>query len=109
MAITNNAQIQVGDIGTQLQIEVVDQDSVVVDIGPATTKEICLSKPSGTNVKFTASFPSGGDGSDGLMEYITESGDLDEEGVWKIQGRVVFTTGEWRTGVDSFRVYDNIC
>lgn len=109
MTVLNAAQVHVGDIGTQIQIKVVDQDGNVVSLAPATTKEICFEKPSGAKVTKTAVFPVGGDGTDGLMEYITIADDLDEAGPWQIQGRVVFVTGEWRTEVDTFRVYPNIC
>ncbi len=47
-------------------------------------------------------------GTDGLIKYTTISGDLDIGGTWKIQARVVFPTGEWKSSVDEFIVYPNI-
>ena len=107
MTIINNAEIHKFDVGTQIQILVVDQALVPIDIGPATTKEIIFEKPDKTRVVQTAAFPSGGDGSDGLMEYITQANDLDQVGDWRIQGYIVLASGEWRTEIDTFEVKGN--
>ena len=86
-----------------------DQDDVAVDISSETTKQIFFKKPDKTVVTQTAAFPSGGSGTDGIMEYVTISGDLDTVGTWEWQGYVILTDGsEYRTDRDEFLVLDNL-
>ena len=47
-------------------------------------------------------------GVDGKMQYTTVADDLDIEGKWKIQGKVVLPTGTWRSDISSFKVYANL-
>lgn len=98
--------IHQNDIGTELQICIKNCSNVVIDISTATTKQIILKKPSGATLTKTASFVT--DGSDGLISYLTISGDLDEVGTWKIQGIVMIGGNIWHSSFESFRVYRNI-
>ena len=83
-------EIHEGDVGTSLELEVVEQGQAL-DIGAATNLVMRFQKPSGTTVDQTASFVT--DGSDGLLRYVTQAGDLDESGWWTRQAR--FTLGGW--------------
>ena len=98
-------KIQVGDIGTAFRIRVMD-DGVLVDISSCTTKHIIFKKPDGTVVIEDADFYT--DGTDGYMQYVAVTGDLDQAGKWKIQGYVEFNTVGWHTVKDSFLVSDNL-
>ena len=98
-------EIHVGDIGTVLTVTVKD-DTAVVDISSATTKQIILRKPSGTNLEKTGVFVT--DGSDGQMKYTTVSGDLSEAGDWSVQAKVVLTSGTWFSDVSTFTVHPNL-
>lgn len=102
----STGEIRVGDIGTQFLITVNDQDNVAVDISSATTIQIILKKPGGTVLTKTALLNS--DGTDGKMYYNSVSGDLDECGRWKLQGRVVIGSNDWKTDIETFKVYRNL-
>lgn len=100
----------VGDIGTVLLATISDTDSSggtsAEDVSSATTMQIKLRKPSGTVLTKTASFYT--DGTDGKIKYVTESGDLDEVGVWYIQALVVVSDGTFSTNSVSFKVHENL-
>ncbi len=90
------------DKGTKFRITV-KEDSVVVDISTATTMRIYL-KPEG-QVTITKTAVLSGDGTDGKMEYISTSGVISRIGLWKIQGEVVFPSGNtFRTEIGGFNV-----
>ena len=99
-------EIRLGDIGTEFLITLKDQDSTVIDISSADTLQVIFKKPSCELLTKTATLKT--DGTDGKMYYNSISGDLDEAGVWKIQGSVVFGGSSWKTDITTFRVYDNI-
>jgi hypothetical protein len=99
-------EIHIGDVGTKFLITV-KNDGVVVDISSATVKEIYFEKPDGTTLTKTASFET--DGTDGKIYWTTSAaGDLDIEGMWKIQAKIAITGGSWKTEIGSFRVWENI-
>jgi len=99
-------EIHVGDIGTKFIITILDEDKPV-DISAAALKEIIFQKPDNTNMTKTASLQT--DGTDGKMFWMTTLiTDLDQEGQWKIQGKISIGGGTWKTQVGVFRVYGNI-
>ena len=99
-------QIHLNDIGTQFKVTVKDEDSVVVDLSSASTLQLIFQKPSGDKLTTTASLIN--DGTDGLIQYITVSGDIDECGIWQMQARVVIGTKDFKTDIGSFKVYRNL-
>jgi hypothetical protein len=99
------AEIHVGDIGLTFRVTIKDQDSNVVNLSETLTKQIILNKPNGEILTKNATFYT--DGTDGIIEYVTVEGDLDTQGIWKIQGYVVFETSEFRTNKESFWVYND--
>lgn len=98
-------EIHYGDVGTSLQVTVKDGNDVL-DVSAASTKQILLLKPGGDLLTKTASFVT--DGTDGVIKYVTISGDLDELGMWKIQVYVVIGSSEWHSDVGTFKVFPNI-
>ena len=95
-------EFHVGDVGTQLVVSMDD------DVSTATITQIKLKKPGrdGSTVVKTAALD--GDGSDGLIVYVTEASVLDTEGWWTIQGYVELADGSsWNSDKFSFRVEDN--
>lgn len=96
-------EVHLGDIGTKLILEV-QEDGVALDISSASTKEILLKSPSGVVVAYAASFST--DGTDGLMEYATTTDDLDEAGIWRMQGHLILASpaGEWHSARVDFHV-----
>lgn len=98
-------EIHVEDIGTVFELTIKDGSSVV-DVSSATTKQISFEKPDGVVEDHAASFTT--DGTDGKIRYATIAGDLDTDGKWKIQGKIILPSGAWHTGVDSFQVHLNL-
>lgn len=98
-------EIHVGDIGTIFEITIVDCDSPV-NITAATEKTIIFSKPDGTIVEKAASFST--DGADGKIRYYTIANDLDTDGKWKIQARIVLPSGQWSSNTSTFKVFKNL-
>lgn len=90
----------VGDAGTNIVLTYKDQDGVVVNISTATTQQIVLKKPDGTKLTKTTIFVT--DGTDGKAKYVVVAGDFSEEGVWKLQGKVILTTGTWYSDIHLF-------
>tara|TARA_B100000745_G_C19786294_1_gene257842 strand:- start:62 stop:373 length:312 start_codon:yes stop_codon:yes gene_type:complete len=99
-------EIHVDDIGTKFIVTVKD-DTSVINVSGATTKEIVFKKPSGTKVTAAASFES--DGTDGVLSYTTTGTELDETGTYKIQAHVVLSAGnDFHSDISTFKVYRNI-
>lgn len=82
--------IQVGDIGTEIELTVRDE-GVAVNLSAATTLQILLTSPTGVEKTLTAELVT--DGTDGKLRAYTVSGTIDEEGSWYAQARVV--TPSW--------------
>jgi hypothetical protein len=99
------SQIHVNDIGTTLIGTVLDS-GIAVDISSASTIQMIIKKPDQTTSTKTASFNT--DGTDGKMKYVTVSGDIDQAGNYKIQGKVILGTATYFSSVSTFKVYCNI-
>ena len=97
---------QVGDIGTTIKATITDQDGAALDVSGASTLQLLFLKPNGVLVTQTATMT--GDGTDGVIQYVTVSGDLDVPGIWKSQGYIVDAGKEHKSSVDSFHVKPNI-
>lgn len=98
-------EVHKSDVGTKFRVTLKDA-STVVDISAATTKEIHFYKPDGTTLEKTATLYT--DGSDGIMEYTTVAGDIDQTGTWRIQAYIVTSSGSWKSSVEQFVVYENL-
>lgn len=83
--------ISLGDIGTDFQITVTEGGSAV-DVSGASTLQIEFTKPDGTVETQTASLVN--TGTDGLIRYITSSGDIDQAGTWSYRGKVTFSASQ---------------
>ncbi len=98
-------EIHVEDIGTSFRVTVYDSE-VVVDISSATSMLLNFYKPDKSTVSQVAVHYT--DGTDGVLEYITTSNDLDMAGNWKIQAVVTLPTGTWSSDITKFKVYANL-
>lgn len=78
---------QVGDTGIVLIVVIVDHYDEPINISTATSMKIKLQLPDGTTVDKTATFVT--NGSDGQIQYVTQTGDLAEQGLYLVQGEVV--------------------
>ena len=98
--------IHVNDIGTIFRLTMTDSNGVVLDISGATTQEIVFEKPDGTLLTKTSVFTN--TGTDGKMQYLSVSGDLNSRGIWHLQGHVILPGGEWRSSRGHFEVLPNL-
>ena len=97
---------QVGDIGTIIKATITDQDGAALDVSGASTLQLLFLKPNGILVTQTATMT--GDGTDGVIQYVTIADDLDVPGVWKSQGLVIDAGKQHKSTVDVFHVKPNI-
>ena len=97
---------QVGDVGVQLVVQVLDQDGVPVDVSTASSLVIRIGYPDGTSADRTASLLT--TGTDGRIKYLTISGDLPQAGDHSIQARVTIAGSLKSSQLGMFVVNQNI-
>ena len=68
--------------GTTIALTVV-QDTVAQDISSYTAIAFIFRSPSGVSTSKVGAFTT--DGTDGVVEYTLIAGDIDVEGVWRVQ------------------------
>jgi len=105
MSINCPNPIHVGDVGTTFRLNIEECLSGVdtaVDVSGATTKQIIFRKPGKTLDTQTAAFTT--DGTNGQIEYVSQSGDIDAAGQWSMQGKVILAAGTFFTSPVPFRV-----
>lgn len=99
------SEIHEDDVGTKLLATIID-DGEVVDISSASSFTLLIKKPNGVLLAKPATLET--NGTDGKIYYITVAGDLDEAGVYKIQGLVVLPNGSFYTSIVTFKVHCNL-
>jgi hypothetical protein len=100
-----SAEIHKYDIGTAITIAVRDCEGIV-DLSSASSIRIKFLKPDKTSLTVTATLVNSG--TDGLIRYITASGDLNVVGMWSYEVLVTVGSNFWSSDVGTFRVYSNI-
>ncbi len=101
-------EVHVSDAGTKFAFTYRD-GAAVVNISSATTQQAFFLKPDNTILTKVTVFTSPpGDGSTGLAEYIALAADLNQNGIWEVQGRVILSNGTWSSNRCRFRVHGNI-
>ena len=103
-----------GDIGTIFKQTIVDPekktdlypDGTPIDVSTASTKFIYFQKPDGTKMKKTATFYT--DGTDGIIQYIAVLSDIDQTGIWQVQGYVETSDGKFFTEKTTFNVLSTL-
>ena len=99
-----------GDIGTIIRATIrdlqADGSKIILDISSASLMELIFRKPDGTKITQTAVFTT--DGTNGQIEYVILIGDIDQDGDWKVQGRVVLPSGDWKSDIKTFKVHENL-
>lgn len=96
---------QVDDIKVRLKVTIIEDDAAL-DISTATVKSIIFQKPDGTILTKTATFLT--DGTDGIIYYDTIAGDLDQSGIYKVQGAVSIGSGSYKGSKSTFKVECNL-
>jgi hypothetical protein len=98
-------EVHYEDIGVRFIVTLKDGTDIV-DVSSASPKQIKFHKPDGTVVTKTADFYT--DGTDGKITYITESGDINQVGNWKLQSFVGLGSYRFHSDVGRFTVYPNL-
>ncbi len=99
-------QLRVGDVGTHLEIEVLEDCNVPLDISTASVKDITIQRPDKTTVVKNGIFTT--DGTDGKVYFLTAAGDLNIEGTYSIQIYLELPTWQGYSCIDEFEVHDNL-
>ena len=95
-----------GDIGTIFRQTIVDSDDTAIDVSTASTKFIYFQKPDGTKRKKTATYYT--DGTDGIIKYIAVLSDIDQTGIWQVQGYVETSDGKFFAEKTTFNVLSTL-
>src|SRR5215471_252170 len=89
-----------------IQYQVLDDDGITpLDIAAATALKLICKKPNGLSVEYAATFAT--NGTDGIIEYQTITGDLVPSGTWQVQAGFSMPNPE-RTEVVTFSVLRNL-
>lgn len=99
-------QVQEDFIGLIFRATVKDENGDAIDLSAASTKELHFEAPSGAGKEMTAAFYT--DGTDGVIQYTTVSGDLDEDGVWSVQAYIVIAAFTGHSNKHRFEVVANL-
>ncbi len=102
-----SGEIHVGDVGTAFRLRVRDEDDRIVDLNETVLRTILFRRPVSLDVVEKVGVFTN-DGTDGLLQYVTESGFLSEPGHWKYQGYLVTPSGAWYTDIQKERVFPNL-
>ncbi|MHC4300946.1 MAG: hypothetical protein ACYS7Y_27035 [Planctomycetota bacterium] len=98
-------EIHVGDIGTKFEATFKD-DTTVVDISAATTKELIFRFPGADAAAKAGTFST--DGTDGKLYYLTVASDLASKGTLRVQGHIITPGGEWYSDIKEYEVHANL-
>lgn len=99
------ADVRLNDIGTAFTATIRDESGVVVNIAGGTF-QMRFRKPDATVVDKTATLVT--DGSDGKIQYVSISGDIDQSGEWRVQGVVTLSGSTFRSTIKRFNVGKNL-
>jgi len=99
------SEIHVNDIGTRFLATIKDCGDIV-NISNASVISMTFKKPSDTVIYRSGTLLT--NGADGKVYYDTVAGDLDEPGLYKLQGRVALPSGTYYTDIYSFQVSCNL-
>lgn len=108
-------EFQEGDVGTRIEVQIIDQDENPVDLQDlvdypsATIKRFIFQRPGGQTFTKEPDVVNPSAPSDGLLEYFTESADLIPAGdPWQVQALIKRTDGQWHSRIKRFRVLANL-
>jgi hypothetical protein len=98
--------VHVGDVGTRIVITLMRANGSPLGVSSATALSLTFKKPGGGRLAVTATKVT--DGTNGQIEYVTKSGDVDEAGQWTVQAVIEFSAGLWHSDLGRFPVYGNL-
>lgn len=106
--MSTSGEIHLNDVGTVFR-QLVTDCGTPVDLSTATSLQICFQKPDQSTFTQLATLTDAA--SPAYMQTtILTSAVLDQTGCWSWQGVVMFSSSQiWRTNVQEFEVFSNIC
>lgn len=100
------AAIHVGDVGTALQYQCLDQNGDVIDVSGASAVQITFVRSDKSRFTVNASFVT--NGTDGWIQYLTQAGDLSVSGLYTSQVYLAWDSSPvWNSDVSIFKVCAN--
>ena len=104
--MSDPVSLHINDYGTVFNITIKDQDDVVVDLSTGSGSIITFFPPHQDSFSRTPVMPNGG--TDGLLRYTIQSGELSQAGIWSISAEIITPSGHFYSNVPEFRVLCNI-
>ena len=98
--------LHVNDVGTIFKSTILDEDGDVVDISSLISATISFKKPNDIKIDRTPTLYT--DGTDGILSYVTVSGDINMNGLWSLQVVANLSGGTYYTDIYDFRVERNL-
>jgi hypothetical protein len=99
------SEIHLNDVGTRFLATIKD-NGVVVNVSGAPLINFTFKKPDDSLSVKTATLYT--NGTDGKIYYDTVTGDLNQAGLYKLQGKVTLVNGTFYTDIYTFQVYNNL-
>jgi hypothetical protein len=99
------SEIHVDDVGTRFLATIKDSGEIV-SISGASALSMIFKKPSDMVIYRSGTLYT--NGLDGKVYYDTVAGDLDEPGLYKLQGRIALPSGTYYTDIYTFQVSCNL-
>ena len=105
-SVIEHGRLMLGDVGTSFAHTLKDQDGNYVDVATAQSRVMTFSRPDSSSFVRNP-IPTGRPGE---VEYVTQPGDINQTGVWKVQTRVVLAGGEgpFSSPVRTFQVWASL-
>ena len=97
---------QIENAGIQLVVQFLDENGDPLNISGATSLQIAIQQPDGTQVLKAASYVT--NGIDGQLYYVTTATDLLEAGLCYVQGQVVVGGSTLTTAWGQFQANANL-
>lgn len=104
--MTEPVRLHVNDYGVHFNLTIKDQDDSVVDISTNSGTFITFLRPDKTTFNRTPVIPNGG--TDGLLRYTLQSGELSQVGIWSLSATVILNSGTFHSNIPEFRVLPNL-
>lgn len=91
------------DIGTSFRLTIRNQvTNAIINLSTMSSATFTFEKPDNSTIERTADLYT--DGTDGILEYITIAGDLDQAGRWRVQPTYSMGGGTWTGSPETFVV-----
>lgn len=97
---------QINNAGIEFVVKFLDQNEQPLDISGATSISIAFQEPDGTQNTVTAQYVT--NGIDGEIYYVTNNTDIDEVGLWFVQGQVTVGGSVLTTALGQFEANENL-